>query len=50
MVLTVAAFALLNPARALHKFNRLNPFDHFESELVFDPQSHWSAMESRSMA
>jgi len=45
VVLTIATFTFLNPARALHKFNRLNPFHHFETELVFNPEPQGCAVE-----
>ena len=45
VVLTIATFTFLNPACALHKFNRLNPFHHFETELVFNPEPQGCAVE-----
>ncbi len=32
VVLAIAAFALLNPLCAFHKFNLPNPFDHFKTD------------------
>src|SRR5438067_7870026 len=39
VVFVVAPFALADGPQALNELNGLDPFHHFEAELVLDPQS-----------
>src|SRR5581483_11945678 len=45
VVRVVAPFALINVLEIRHEFDRLDPLDHFEAELVLHPKSQGRAVD-----
>jgi len=45
MVLGITPFALMDRPDMLRELDRLDPFDHFEAELILDPQPQRRSMQ-----
>ncbi len=45
MIFVISTLAGAQVPEIAHKLDRLDPFDHLESQLVLAAQSEWSAMQ-----